>query len=101
MRPTRPVSQTNSGSMTSDSSVSCQLSTNIAISVEIRMTLLLSRVLAVSVMTVCRPPTSFWSRLWISPVRVPVKNRSDRLCRWLNSFPRRSRMICWPTKLVW
>ena len=100
-RPTRPVSQTKSGSMTSDSRVSCQLSTAIAISVEIRMTELLSSVLAVSVMTLCRPPTSFWSRLWISPVRVPVKKRNDSDCRWLNSVARRSRITCWPTRLEW
>jgi hypothetical protein len=36
---------------------------------------------AVSVTTLCTPPTSFESRLWISPVRVPVKKRSDMLCK--------------------
>ena len=36
---------------------------------------------AVSVTTDCTPPTSFASRDWISPVRVPVKNRSGMCCR--------------------
>jgi hypothetical protein len=34
---------------------------------------------AVSVTTAWTPPTSLASRLWISPVRVDVKNRSGRL----------------------
>ena len=38
--------------------------------------------LAVSVTTVWTPPTSFASRLWISPVRVSVKKRSGILWRW-------------------
>ena len=37
---------------------------------------------AVSVMTLSMPPTSFDSRDWISPVRVPVKNRSGIRWRW-------------------
>ena len=36
---------------------------------------------AVLVTTVWMPPTSFWSRDWISPVRVAVKKRSDIACR--------------------
>ena len=37
---------------------------------------------AVSVTTACTPPTSFARRLWISPVRVAVKNRSGIRWRW-------------------
>ena len=37
---------------------------------------------AVSVTTDCTPPTSLARRLWISPVRVAVKNRSGIRCRW-------------------
>ena len=37
---------------------------------------------AVSVTTAWTPPTSFASRLWISPVRVAVKNRSGIRWRW-------------------
>ena len=36
---------------------------------------------AVSVTTAWTPPTSLASRLWISPVRVAVKNRSGMRCR--------------------
>jgi hypothetical protein len=79
--PTARVSQANSGSVTSDSTVSCQDSTSIATSVDSRITTLDRMVLAVSVITVCRPPTSLARRDWISPVRVAVKNRSDSDCR--------------------
>jgi hypothetical protein len=83
VRPTRPVSQTNSGVSASDSTVSCHESSSNAMTVLIRVTAFDKIVLAVSVMTDCRPPTSLASRLWMSPVRVAVKKRSDRLCRWV------------------
>ena len=38
---------------------------------------------AVSVTTDWIPPTSLDRRLWISPVRVSVKNRNGIDCRWL------------------
>ena len=41
------------------------------------MTMFARIVEAVSVTTVWIPATSFWSRDWISPVRVEVKKRSD------------------------
>ena len=37
---------------------------------------------AVEVTTVCTPPMSFAMRDWISPVRVFVKNASERRWRW-------------------
>jgi hypothetical protein len=37
---------------------------------------------AVVVTTVCTPPMSLAIRDWISPVRVRVKNASDRRWRW-------------------
>ena len=37
---------------------------------------------AVSVTTDWMPPTSFASRLWISPVFVSVKKRSGIVWRW-------------------
>ncbi len=43
---------------------------------------LLVMLAAVSVTTAWIPPTSFASRLWISPVRVSVKNRSGMRWRW-------------------
>ena len=51
-----------------------------------RIAMLVRNVWLVSVTTACRPPTSFASRLWISPVRVAVKKRNDNDCRWANSF---------------
>ena len=48
----------------------------------IAMARLLVIELAVSVTTACTPPTSFASRLWISPVRVSVKKRSGMPWRW-------------------
>ena len=56
--------------------------------------------LAVSVTTACTPPTSFARRLWISPVRVSVKNRRGMLWRWEYRAPRRSCMTFWPMTLL-
>ena len=52
---------------------------------------------AVSVTTVCTPPTSLAMRLWISPVFVSVKKRSGIHCRCRYSARRRSFMTRWPT----
>ena len=54
---------------------------NIATIVLMAIARLLVMELAVSVTTAWTPPTSFASRLWISPVRVSVKNRSGIRCR--------------------
>jgi len=56
--------------------------------------------LAVSVTTDCTPATSLPSRLWISPVRVPVKNASSIRCRWANSRSRSSRITEFPSLVV-
>ena len=61
---------------------------------------LLVTMLAVSVTTDWTPPTSFASRLWISPVRVSVKNRSGIRWRCAYSAPRRSCMTFWPMTLL-
>ena len=66
----------------SESTVSCQESSSIAIRVLSRMTTFDRMLEAVSVTTVWTPPTSFDRRDWISPVRVPVKKRSAMCCRW-------------------
>ena len=79
--PTRNVRYRKNGISPSDSSASCQFSRNIAIIVLMAIARLLVIELAVSVTTDCTPPTSFASRLWISPVLVSVKNRSGMLCR--------------------
>ena len=62
--------------------MSCQESRNIARIVEIATATLDVIDAAVSVTTACTPPTSLASRLWISPVRVAVKNRSGIRWRW-------------------
>ena len=61
--------------------------------------MLLVTELAVSVTTDCTPPTSLARRLWISPVRVSVKNRSGIRWRWAYSSPRRSWITLWPMTL--
>ena len=99
IRPTRYVSHMKNGSITSESRASGQLRMNMATTVEIAMARLLVTELAVSVTTACTPPTSFASRLWISPVRVSVKNRSGIRCRCVYSAPRRSCMTFWPMTL--
>jgi hypothetical protein len=80
--------------------VSCQLSTSIATRVESRITRFDSTLEAVSVITVCRPPTSLASLDWISPVRVAVKNRRGMLWRCSYSVARRLRITLCPTVLV-
>ena len=59
---------------------------------------------AVFVTTLCTPPMSFEIRDCTSPVRVRVKNASDRRCRWRKTAARRSCMTRWPTwfeRSVW
>ncbi len=81
-RPTFTVSQRNSGSSAMDSRVNGTERISIATSVLMIVTRFDSTLEAVSVTTVCTPPTSFESRDWISPVRVVVKNRRGMNCRW-------------------
>ena len=64
-----------------DSAVSRQSMMSIALTVLITITRFEKTLLAVSVTTDCTPPTSFASRLWISPVRVSVKKRSGSFWR--------------------
>ena len=52
---------------------------------------------AVFVTTFCTPPMSFEMRDCTSPVRVRVKNASDRRCRWRKTAARRSCITRWPT----
>ena len=79
--PTRNVRYRKNGISPSESKASRQSSRNIAMIVLIAMARLLVIELAVSVTTDCTPPTSFASRLWISPVLVSVKKRSGMLWR--------------------
>ena len=98
--PARYVYQTNSGVIASESTVSCQEITVMAMTVLSSVTTLDSSDVAVSVTTDWIPPTSLVRRDWISPVRVPVKKRSDIPCRCAYSRLRRSSITRWPTRLV-
>ena len=80
--------------------VSRQSMMNIATIVLSATAKLLVTLEAVSVTTDWTPPTSFARRLWISPVRVSVKNRSGIDCRWEYNAARRSCMTCWPITLL-
>ncbi len=86
--------------MPSESSVSCQLSSSIAMTVLATIATFAVIEDAVSVTTDWMPPTSLARRLWISPVRVAVKNRSGRRCRCAYSALRRSCMTFWPMTLL-
>ena len=63
----------------------------------VRETMLNRVSLAVAVTTCWTPVTSLVTRDWISPVRVPVKNRSGMPCRWAYTASRRSRITYCPT----
>ncbi len=79
--PTRKVRYRKNGVSPSDRTVSRQSIRSIATTVLSATATLAVTELAVSVTTDCTPPTSLASRLWISPVRVSVKNRSGMRCR--------------------
>ncbi len=97
--PTRNVRYMKNGSRPSDRTVSRQSINHIAMIVLIAIARLDVTELAVSVTTAWTPPTSFARRLWISPVRVSVKNRSGIDWRCAYSAPRRSCMTRWPMTL--
>ena len=86
--------------MPSDSSVSRQSMSTMATIVDSATATFDVTELAVSVTTACTPPTSFVSRLWISPVRVAVKNRRGIRWRWAYSALRRSCITLWPIRLL-
>ena len=88
------------GSRPSDRIVSRQSISHIAMTVLIAMAKLDVTELAVSVTTDWTPPTSLASRLWISPVRVSVKNRSGIAWRCAYSAERRSCITRWPIRLL-
>ena len=80
--PTRFVSQTKSGSSASANAARRQSRSSIATIVASTVVTLESTDVAVDVTTVSIPPMSFAIRLCTSPVRVRVKNASDRRWRW-------------------
>ncbi len=99
-RPTLTVSHRNSGNRASESSVSGTERANITTMVLTIVVMLASTLDAVSVTTVCTPPTSLERRDWISPVRVVVKNRSGMNCRCAYSALRRSCITRSPTRFA-
>ena len=98
--PTLYVSHMKNGTMKRDRTVSCHDRRSMAITVLVMTTTFDRMDEAVSVTTVCTPPTSFASRDWISPVRVAVKNRSGMNWRWRYSAFRKSCMTRSPTRLA-
>ena len=98
--PTTLLRTKNAGAVPTATTVNSQDKTNIAIKVLMRMTVLESTSETVLVTTRCTPPTSLDTRDWISPVRVPVKNPRERLCKCRYSVSRKSRITRWPTRLV-
>ena len=80
--PTRFVSQTKSGRSASANAASRQSSRNIAMTVATTVVTFDSTEVAVDVTTFSMPPMSFAIRLCTSPVRVRVKNASERRWRW-------------------
>ena len=79
--PTRRLTQTNAGSMSSEAMVSRQSRTAIAMIVAITVVRLDTSVVAVVVTVACMPPMSLAMRDCTSPVRVLVKKASDMRCR--------------------
>ena len=92
--------KTKTGTTAKESAVSCHERRSIATTVESTVTTFESTEEAVFVTTLCTPPTSFWRRDCNSPVRAPVKKRSDIACRCSKSRLRRSCITFWPTTVV-
>ena len=80
--PTRFVSSTKSGSSTRAKAARRQSRSTIATIVASTVVTLESTDVAVEVTTLSIPPMSLAMRLCTSPVRVRVKNASERRCRW-------------------
>ena len=95
--PTRRVSSTKTGMSAKANSASSQLSRSMPIIVASTVVAFEMIDVAVEVTTLWTPPMSFEMRDWTSPVRVRVKNASDRRCRWRKTAVRRSCMTLWPT----
>lgn len=79
-RPTRRLIHTNTGSRSSETTVSRQSSASIATTVAMTAVRLETSEVAVEVTVACMPPMSLAIRDWTSPVRVRVKNASGMRC---------------------
>ena len=80
--PTRFVSKTKSGRRASANAARRQSRRTMAMTVATTVVTFERTEVAVDVTTVSIPPMSFAIRLCTSPVRVRVKNASDRRWRW-------------------
>ena len=98
--PTRRCTSTRAGMSTTATSVSRQSSRIIATSDAITVTELPTMLDTNVVSTPLTPPTSFWSRDWMTPVLVRVKNARSMDCRRSNSRVRRSPVTLLPTEAV-
>ena len=74
--------QTKNGSEAREKTARRQSSRNIATTLARTVVTLETIEVAVVVTTFCTPPMSLAMRDCTSPVRVRVKNASDRRCRW-------------------
>lgn len=81
--PTRRLIHTNTGSRSSETTVSRQSRATIAMMVATTLVKLETREVAVEVTVACMPPMSLAMRDWTSPVRVRVKKARD--IRWRRS----------------
>ena len=89
-RPTRRAGTMNSGSTTSDSSVSCHSRKAMAMSVVTSVMTFDATPPIVVVSARWAPMTSLLSRLVSAPVWVRVKNEIGMRCTWPNTATRRS-----------
>ncbi len=80
--PTRRVSATKKGSRPSENTARRQSRTNIAMTLARTVVAFATIDVAVDVTTVWTPPMSLAIRACTSPVRVLVKNASERRWRW-------------------
>jgi hypothetical protein len=95
--PTLRVRYAKSGISANANSASCQLRSNMPTIVATTVVALEAIDVAVLVTTFCTPPMSFEMRDCTSPVRVRVKNASERRCRCRKTAVRRSCITRWPT----
>ncbi len=98
--PTRRWAMTRSGSSTTATRVICQLSSSMATTAAMTVTVLPRTEEIVLLRTLATPPTSFCSRDWMIPVFVRVKNASSMRWRWPKSRIRIAPMTLLPTVAV-
>ena len=95
--PTRRVRSTNTGTSANANTDNSHERAIIPIIEAITVVTFDTIDVAVLVTTLCTPPMSFEIRDCTSPVRVRVKNASERRWRWRKTAVRRSCITRWPT----